>query len=221
MDRIIIYHGSEKIIEKPVFGMANNNSDYGNAFYCTQDLHAAKEWANRKTTKGIVNKYYFDARGLKVLDLTNKEPLYWFAILMHNRTLDPFFKRNHNKELEYLKREYYNKLNVEEYDVIVGYRADDSYFRFPLLIIDSQIRIERIESVINNGFLGKQIAIVSQKAFSRLKFEGSFEVEANYTDRYRRRISDANNRLEDIIMEERYKDGTRMIDLVRNYDFDK
>lgn len=221
MDRIIIYHGSDRTIEKPIFGKRSANSDYGDAFYCTSELYAAKEWANRKTSRGIVNKYYFDARGLKVLDLTDETkytPLDWFAILIHNRKLDPSFVLRHPKELKFLEMEYYQKLNVLDYDVIIGYRADDAYFRFPLLVIDSQIRIDRLNDLIKNGFLGKQIAIVSEKAFSRLSFIESFEVEPVYQQKYLTRINIANNKLEDILIDERYRSGARMIDLVKDYD---
>ena len=46
MEKVILYHGSERIIEKPVFGYKNNVSDYGDGFYCAQDIESAKEWAN-------------------------------------------------------------------------------------------------------------------------------------------------------------------------------
>ena len=41
-EKMIIYHGSAKIIEKPVFGMGNPNNDYGLGFYCTESEELAK-----------------------------------------------------------------------------------------------------------------------------------------------------------------------------------
>ena len=38
---MIIYHGSEKIIEKPVFGKGNLRNDYGKGFYCTESEELA------------------------------------------------------------------------------------------------------------------------------------------------------------------------------------
>ena len=43
--RMTIYHGSEEIIEHPVFGAGRKNNDFGVGFYCTEDKDLAKEWA--------------------------------------------------------------------------------------------------------------------------------------------------------------------------------
>lgn len=45
MSKLIIYHGSPEIIEKPVFGKGKPYNDYGMGFYCTEHLELAKEWA--------------------------------------------------------------------------------------------------------------------------------------------------------------------------------
>ena len=59
MDKIItIYHGSEKIVETPVFGEGKKTNDFGLGFYCTESENLAKEWAvsslywNIKTSEG-------------------------------------------------------------------------------------------------------------------------------------------------------------------------
>ena len=219
MDRIIVFHGGEKIIEKPIFGIGDPHSDYGKAFYCAPDLYAAKEWANKKSVGGYANKYQLDARGLKILDLTDKakySPLHWFAILMHHRRLDPEFKETYRRELDYLERHYY--LDVSQYDVIRGYRADDAYFRFPLLFVRSEIRLELLETIYTLGHLGIQIGIVSEKALGRLKFVEAIPAEPVYKDKYRTRIFAADERFAIIAREERWREGTRLIDLVKKDD---
>lgn len=219
MDRIIVFHGSEKIIEKPVYGQGDIHSDYGRAFYCTQDLHAAKEWANKRTVGGFANKYQFDGRGLKVLDLTDKSAygvVNWLAILMHFRKLDPELKENYQRELAYLEQHHY--IDVTQYDVVVGYRADDAYFRFPLMFVRSEIRLESLEDFYRLGHLDKQIAMISEKAFSRLKFVEAIPAEPIYKDRYRSRIVNADDRFSFLARQERWKEGTRLIDLVKEND---
>lgn len=42
---MLLYHGSERRIEKPQFMLGKEHNDYGRGFYCTQDLELAKEWA--------------------------------------------------------------------------------------------------------------------------------------------------------------------------------
>lgn len=42
---MLLYHGSQFIIEKPEFGKGKKNNDYGQGFYCTEDEGLAGEWA--------------------------------------------------------------------------------------------------------------------------------------------------------------------------------
>ena len=216
MDRIIIYHGSEKIIEKPIFNKQSKNNDYGPAFYCTRDIEAAKEWANRKSENGYVNKYQFDTRGLNVLDLSKYDVLNWIAVLLHYRELDPVFKETYKKELDYLEKHYF--IDVSKYDVVIGYRADDSFFTFPIMFVKSQIRVIRLKQIYELGFLGKQIAIVSIKAFNKLKYLGSQKVKPIYKSKYAYRINEADRRFNEIALEERWLEGDRLINLVKKDD---
>jgi len=215
MDRIVLYHGSSQVVDKPIFGRKSTNNDYGDAFYCTQDLFAAKEWANKRISGGFANKYNFDGRGLKILDLRDKNQysvLHWFSILMHYRTLDPTFKDAYKRELDYLEKHYF--IDVSQYDVVIGYRADDSFFEFPIMFIEGRIRLERLESIYNLGYLGEQIAIVSRKAFERLSFVKAIKAEPIYKEKYDMRITIADNRFKEIVNEERFLKGTRLQDMV-------
>lgn len=54
----ILYHGSEKIIEKPVYGFGKAYNDYGLGFYCTEELDMAKEWGvsrEKMATRIVMN----------------------------------------------------------------------------------------------------------------------------------------------------------------------
>lgn len=216
MERIIIYHGSEQIIDKPIFNKPSLNDDYGNAFYCSRDINAAKEWANKKCTSGFVNKYQLDLRGLSILDLTKYDVLNWIAILLHYRELDPIFKNTYRKELSYLEKHYF--IDVSNYDIVIGYRADDSFFEFPKMFIRSEIRIIRLKQIYELGYIGKQIAVISEKAFKKLKFISASEVNPIYKDKYSYRINEADKRFREIANEERWLNGDRLIDLVKKDD---
>ena len=85
---MILYHGSEMIIENPVYGKGNLRNDYGRGFYCTESEKLAKEWACSNNKNGFANKYNFDIQGLNVLYLNSEEYtlLNWLAVLTKNRT---------------------------------------------------------------------------------------------------------------------------------------
>ena len=57
MCKIDIYHGSDHIIEQPVFGKGKPFNDYGRGFYCTEHIELAKEWACSADSDGYFAKY--------------------------------------------------------------------------------------------------------------------------------------------------------------------
>lgn len=219
MNIIRIYHGSDHIVEKPLFGVGDKHSDYGQGFYCTTDLEMGKEWANKRTSSGFVNKYIFDGRGLKVLDLTNKDSysvLNWIAILMHFREISTANRNLYRRRLEFLEKRFY--VDVREYDVIIGYRADDAYFKFPMYFMQNEISLEKLEEIYHLGDLGTQIAIMSEKAFNRIKFVDALKVEPIYHERYTKRKKEADERFESFRIEEINSDKEKLEDLMKKYD---
>jgi len=63
MVQITIYHGSQFVIDKPVYGVGNPRNDYGPGFYCTREIDLAKEWACTEEKDGFVN--IFSKRGVE------------------------------------------------------------------------------------------------------------------------------------------------------------
>ena len=68
-----LYHGSEHIIEKPVYGYGKTYNDYGLGFYCTDSMEMAMEWGVGKDRDGYANCYELDCDGLSILDLNSEE----------------------------------------------------------------------------------------------------------------------------------------------------
>jgi len=219
---MIIYHGSKHIIDKPVTGGSNPTNDYGPSFYMTLDLLSAKMWACRKDELGVVNKYTIrksDFMKLKILDLTDKRKysvLNWVAILIHFRKLDQRFLINNQEAIDWL-RQYY--IDVSQYDVVIGFRADDSYFRFPKEFISGGLAYDDLENVYQLGDLGIQYAFMSEKAIASLKYVSSLECEPSFIGKYHEAVSKANKQLEDLLDQPVQSSKTYIIDLVRkSYD---
>ena len=172
MTKLIVYHGSKYIIEKPYFHGGKATNDYGFGFYCTKNLDLAKEWAcNNYENNGFANKYSIELSGLKILDLTDKRYsiLNWLAILLKFRTFDL------NNEISLQGKDYSLKhfyIDVDNYDIVIGYRADDSYFSFARDFINNTISLRQLSKAMELGQLGKQVVIISKLAFEKLHFEG-------------------------------------------------
>ena len=169
-----IYHGSKDRIENPIYGYGKLYNDYGMGFYCTEEIDLAKEWAVDFKRDGFVNRYQINETDLKILYLNEKPycTLHWLALLLANRRFDVSVGLAKAAK-EYLLDNFL--LDISEYDVIIGYRADDSYFSFAKYFISGAISYRQLNSAMHLGKLGEQIVLKSQKAFEVLQF-----VDAEY-----------------------------------------
>lgn len=170
MSKIILYHGSDKILSKPLFGAGKTYNDYGQGFYCTQNIELAKEWACPIFDDGFANSYELEDKGLSFLDLQSEQfcILHWLALLICNRRFDmdtPIMRQG----AFYLKNNFLP--DISEYDLIKGYRADDSYFSFAQDFLSNQISYSQLQNAMKLGKLGEQIVLKSQKAFNQLEFK--------------------------------------------------
>lgn len=182
---MILYHGSKDIIEKPIYGQGKKYNDYGLGFYCTDNIELAKEWGTSFERSGYANRYQIDCTELKILDLNDDKYciLHWLAILLSNREFDtPAGLALEAKE--FLKKNF--MLDYKEYDIIKGYRADDSYFSFAQDFINGTISYRQLNNAMYLGKLGIQYVLKSKEAFNRIVFDG-YE-EAEYKEWYAKKM---------------------------------
>ena len=202
MSKLIIYHGSKNVIEKPIFGIGKKTNDFGLGFYCTKDINMAKEWAVSPLEDGYSNMYEIDTKYLKLLNLNSPEYniLNWIAVLVLNRAFDlktPIARRAR----QYLIDNY--SVNVNAYDIIIGYRADDAYFDYAEAFLNNTISVNQLALAMKLGKLGEQIVIKSEYAFSLLKFKGFENVKtSDYYDMRKKRNEEANKRYLEILEED-------------------
>lgn len=214
MDKLItIYHGSEQIVEVPTFGRGKKNNDFGMGFYCTQSDHLAKEWAVSSLRNGFSNRYVMDTEYLNILNLnsTDYTILNWIAVLVEHRLFSiktPVARR----AKRYLIDNF--SINVNAYDIVTGYRADDSYFDYAESFLNNGISVEQLARAMQLGKLGEQIVIKSQYAFSKLKYEGFDVAEKDIFYVLRKARDDKANKLYLEMLEEE-NDGLYIQDIMR------
>lgn len=199
MNEIMLYHGSKYEVVSPEFGKGNPENDYGLGFYCTRKLNLAKEWSVTANESGIVNKYSIDISGLKILNLQNLSVIDWLVILMNHRVVNFYNIVSETRRKRFLDK-YKEKYNLEEYDIIIGYRADDSYFSFVRDFIDERIYVEDLKELLLAGNLGLQYVLKSKKAFDRLKFIESENVDKEYFKYRKNRDTNARNIRDEILL---------------------
>ncbi len=169
--RITIYHGSKQIVEVPTFGLGRKNNDFGLGFYCTESNDLAKEWAVSSLSDGFSNRYTLDTEYLNTLNLNSPDYtiLNWIAVLVEHRLFSiktPIARRAKQYLIEHFG------INVNAYDLIIGYRADDSYFDFAEAFLNNAITVEQLSRAMRLGKLGEQIVLKSRFAFLKINYEG-------------------------------------------------
>ena len=211
--RITIYHGSNQIVEIPTFGAGRKNNDFGPGFYCTENSDLAKEWAVSSLRNGFSNRYTLDTEYLNILRLNSPDYtiLNWIAVLVEHRLFSirtPVARRAKQYLIEHFG------INVNAFDLIIGYRADDSYFDFAEAFLNNAITVDQLSRAMLLDKLGEQIVVKSKFAYSRLQYEG-FEIaekETYYVLR-KARNDEAGQKYLDILEEE--SDGLYIRDIIR------
>ena len=194
-----IFHGSQSVIKVPQYGLGKVGNDFGLGFYCTESEDLAKEWSVQPNSDGFANAYELDMTGLNVLRLNTPEftVLNWMAILVSHRQ----FKLKvpvAGAAYHYLKSRF--AVNVDAYDVVIGYRADDSYFDFAEAFLNNSISVEQLAVALRLGKLGEQVVIKSQEAFGRIRFTGfSTAASALYYPRRQARNDSAGREFEELL----------------------
>lgn len=208
-----LYHGSTSVVDMPQLGKGNHKNDYGLGFYCTEYEELAKEWACSTGKDGFVNSYSLDMADLTVCDLTQHHILNWMAILLENRTFD-LSAGVASAAKDYILQNFLPE--YKNFDIIRGYRADDSYFSFARDFLNNSLSIEELAEAMKLGQLGEQVVLKSEKAFDILTFEDAPPVDGSiYHPKWVSR--DKKAREDYRMMKDRSNplEGTFIIDIIR------
>ena len=191
-----LYHGNNKIIERPTTDMIHYACGFGQGFYLTPDEERAKEYAVSIGVDGYVSTYNIDLDKYSVLDLTGEDmsPLNWVGMLAKNRSIDA-------ASIEALSAKRYlidNYASTGVYDVVVGCRCDGVYTRVATDFINGRLSYRNLCRMINVGEL--QYAIINEEVLEDVQFVGAQFIQAVYEYpkkdvNYRKKLDGYNKRL--------------------------
>ena len=213
MNNLILYHGSPEIVQTPLLEKGKTTNDYGQGFYCTEHESLACEWACTAARGGYANQYELDTAKLKILHLDQLQHpiLSWLSLLLQNRIVrlsTPAMKRGKEWIVEHFPTD------TSAFDVLVGYRADDSYFQFARAFLNNGLTLGQLALAMRLGNLGKQHVLKSARAFRAISF-----VDATWADQtvfFPLREARDKNAVEEFnkLLEAEDKDGILLRDLV-------
>lgn len=212
--KLIVYHGSDMIVEKPEFGIGKEHADFASGFYCSDDIEVTREWACVENMDGYVNRYEIDTEGLSILDLTSADyhHLNILALMLKCRGM-AHRTRLANLGHEYLIENYLP--NFEDYDIITGYRFDSAFYPFARAFATSEISLKQLKTIMNYNRFGNQIALKSERAFKAIRFIDSSPVDSSiYYPKYCARVEEVRAWCEQVRQSEDIY-GLFMLDILR------
>lgn len=117
---------------------------------------------------GYADCYELNTEGFGILNLNRDyNILTWLAILIQNRTFHADTPLSAEVS-RYLREKFY--VETAAYDIVIGYRADDSCFSFAQDFLSGALSFQQLQRAMYLGELGEQIVLISPKAFSAIRF---------------------------------------------------
>lgn len=186
-----LYHGSENIILKPKYNHGNPSNDYGLGFYMSDQKEIAKLWASKNINGGYLLKYEVDIEKLNILcldDQSQESILKWISILISHR-FSKYEIERYRTTITALNNKY--SFDISKYDMIIGYRADDSYFQYSRDFIANELSLETLAKAMKLGKLSKQYVLTSEKSFEHIVLKDYEKVNpSNYYEQFRQETNE-------------------------------
>lgn len=152
-NEIVLYHGSNVVVEKPQILISGFYKDFGYGFYCTKLEKQARKWALTKRGASIVSSYeYAPSDNLKILSFP----------VMTDEWLD--FVVDCRRGIKH------------EYDIVEGPMADDQIWDYVEDYMEGVITREAFWVLAKFKYPTHQIVFCTQKALESITYKDSISL---------------------------------------------
>jgi len=161
---MILYHGSNVIVEKPILTLQNRALDFGSGFYTTENKvqaisFAEKVYQRRKEREPVVSVYEFDEH------------------LAFSKCKLLRFAAPNEEWLDFVSAHRNRTYKGEAFELIFGPVADDDVFLTFHLYASGALTKEETISRLKVKKLYNQLVFSSERAISFLQYVGTLEME--------------------------------------------
>lgn len=161
---MILYHGSNVIVDRPKLIQQNRYLDFGFGFYTTTNKNQAISFANkvakrRETGQNVVNIYKIDEAAA------------------FSECSIPHFVEANEAWLDFVSDNRSGNYEGESYDFIFGPVANDDVYRIFTLYTAGVLTKEQTLEQLKIKKLYSQLVLTSEKALSYLHFVGTVAEE--------------------------------------------
>lgn len=158
---MILYHGSNMIVDKPMLIKQNRFLDFGNGFYTTtnkeQAINFAKKVVTLRNGKPIVNIYEFDENSIVGLNIKK-------------------FPSPNDEWLDFVSSNRNGIYSGGKYDIIIGAVANDDVYKTLQVYQTGLLTKTQALEALKIKKLFNQYVFTTNKALKTLKFIEAKEV---------------------------------------------
>ena len=138
----------------------------------------------------------------------------WLTILLENRKFN-VADGMPQRAKAYLLENF--KIDYKGYDIIIGYRANDSYFSYASDFVNGTLSLHDLSEAMRLGKLGEQVVLKSKRAFEALVFVEAIKASREeYFGKYKSRDEEARDKYRQMTAQPMAEDEIYVIDIIRN-----
>lgn len=155
---MILYHGSNVLVEKPILIRANRTLDFGHGFYTTTSKEQAYKWAKIKSRRENINKGIISI--YEVQDALFKESSFNVRI----------FRAASKSWLKFVLDNRMKEGYTHQFDIVKGCVADDRVYACLNAFENKFMDFETAIKELRTYKLDDQVSFHTEKALKHLKF---------------------------------------------------
>ena len=155
---MILYHGSNVTVEKPMLVEQNRFLDFGYGFYTTTNKHQAKDFALKVTDKRKI--------GVATLNIYEINEIIAFK---ECKLLS--FDAPDEKWLDFVSQNRNGTYSGEKYDLVYGAVANDDVYRTVTLYMTGILSKKQTLEALKIKKLYNQLVFTTEKSLEYIKFQ--------------------------------------------------
>jgi TPR repeat protein len=160
---MIIYHGSDVIVQKPKILKSNRFLDFGTGFYTTTNKQQAIRWAKKVAKRNDTTVFF-----VSIYEYNEKEA--------HKKLKILEFKEADENWLDFVQKNR-NGIRTEAYDIVSGPVADDNVYLSIKLFETGVLNKEETLKRLKIRKLYNQILFHSEESLKYCQYKESFTPE--------------------------------------------
>jgi len=155
---MILYHGSNVTVEKPILIKQNRFLDFGYGFYTTTNKEQAKDFAVK-----VTDKRKNGTATLNVYDVDETVAFHECKVLI--------FEKPDEKWLDFVAENRQGTYSGKKYDMIYGAVANDDVYRTITLYMTGILTKAQTLEALKIRKLYNQLVFTSEKSLAYIKFQ--------------------------------------------------